>query len=176
MLAVLIGSLVLVGVTSAQVPADLPSAAIAAAKQARVADLDPALPRDTSFDTWLAFVTGRSAAEVGWEANDCGEQSGDPARDRGRDFPLCAEARVTFDDGRVLTIALMVGTWRLGVAGAPAFRFGVLERPAGPPMQIDSLARLAAVIGDVPARRAGSTFGAPGHVSRVEPELPAEAP
>jgi hypothetical protein len=94
MLAVLIGSLVLVGVTSAQVPADLPSAAIAAAKQARVADLDPALPRDTSFDTWLAFVTGRSAAEVGWEANDCGEQSGDPARDRGRDFPLCAEARV----------------------------------------------------------------------------------
>jgi hypothetical protein len=99
--------------------------AIRAARQVMVQAIDPALPR-LSFDEWLRQIIG-SDAPVTWESNDCGEQTGNPAVDRGRDFPVCVEARVDLAAGRTLRISFMVGTLEKGgpdrrVSARPASR------------------------------------------------------
>jgi len=66
--------------------------AIATAKRTNVRQIEPSLP-NRAFEPWLRGVTG-ARTEVRWEVNDCGEQTGDPALDKGRDFPMCAEAQV----------------------------------------------------------------------------------
>lgn len=158
----------------AQVAADLPTRAIAAAKQALVADVDPTLSSQTVFEEWLEDLVGPSA-EIAWEATDCGEQTGDPAIDAGRDIPLCVEARVTFPDRRTLSLSIMVGTWRSGVGGTPRFRFGVFDDASGRTTSIDSLAQVPAALGGSPPVRAGSTLSTPRVITRVAPELPEAA-
>jgi hypothetical protein len=73
--------LVLVVLGAPQAPT--PAAAIRAAKNAVVQDMDKTLPRAT-FESWVQGLVGAEAT-LEWSTNDCGEQTGNPALDRGRD-------------------------------------------------------------------------------------------
>lgn len=89
---------------------------IAGARRVDVHDLDVAL-RSQALDTWLARVVG-SRGSIRWEANDCGEQTGNPANTPA-DFPICAEAVIALSDGREAGLSLAVGTAQKGVSGQP---------------------------------------------------------
>lgn len=69
------------------------------------------MPRIT-LEYFLKSEAGRDA-ELTWEVNDCGEQTGNPA-DSGRDIPICVEADATLADGRVVSVAVAVGSARTG--------------------------------------------------------------
>lgn len=118
---------VLVLVLTVNTQAPDPSAAIEAAKRAVAGDLDRTLPRVT-MDGWLRELAGPQAV-VTWDVNDCGEQTGDPTADRGRDFPMCAEARVALSDKGTLSLSLAVGTQRRGLSGTVSFWSAALVGP-----------------------------------------------
>ena len=106
--------------------AGLERRAIRAAQRVSVARLDPALPRQR-FDRWLAALAGPAGA-IRWELNDCGEQTGDPGVDRGRDVPLCAEATASLSDGRTAHVSIAVGSRRRGIAGPVALYSAGIEK------------------------------------------------
>ena len=115
--------------------------AIAAAKSANVRQIEPSLP-DQAFVQWLRGVAGEHA-EVKWEVNDCGEQTGDPALDKGRDFPMCAEAQTSLGGNRRLSVSLSVGTFKTGVRKGPASLVSVvITEPDGSLHWVKSLSRL----------------------------------
>lgn len=89
---------------------------IAVARRVDVHDLDVTL-RSQSLDAWLAGVVG-SRGSIRWEANDCGEQTGNPANTPA-EFPICAEAVIALSDGRKAGLSLAVGTAHKGVSGRP---------------------------------------------------------
>lgn len=123
--------------------------AIAMVKKTSVHRLDPALP-DRPLEKWLRQVAGPQA-HITWEVNDCGEQTGNPELDKGRDFPLCAEAQATLQGKRKLTVALSVGTFKTGVdANAVRFAYAVIERPGGPARSIRKLSQLPQAIKATP--------------------------
>jgi hypothetical protein len=90
------------------------AAAISTAKKAIVRELDNTLAA-VAFETWLRGLVG-SQAEMKWEVNDCGEQTG-TAADRGRDLPLCAEVQLDIPGRRRLSLSLLVGSENRGVTG-----------------------------------------------------------
>jgi hypothetical protein len=87
--------------------------AIQAVRQTPVSKLERGLP-SRSFDAWLMQLIGSNTA-VNWELNDCGEQTGNPKFDRGRDFPMCVSAIATLMDGRRVDILIAVGTQHSGI-------------------------------------------------------------
>jgi hypothetical protein len=101
----------------AQTPASNTHAIIAVAKTTVVRDLDKTLPAET-LEVWLGRIAGESAA-IKWATTDCGEQTGKPALDVGRDFPLCVEADVPLTSGRRLYVSLLMGTHARGAGPAP---------------------------------------------------------
>ena len=112
-------------------PQTPPQAAfISAAKNAVVQDMEKTLPRAT-FEAWVQGLVGAQAA-LKWSTNDCGEQTGNPTLDRGRDFPICAEVQVAVAGDRQLSLSLMVGSTSRGLtAGPPMFRQGNISGPKG---------------------------------------------
>ena len=138
--------LLTLALASGQAPIPLPEAeAIEAAKKAMVREMDPALPR-TTFAAWLRDVAGSQAATK-WEVNDCGEQTGNPELNKGRDFPMCAQVQVSLGGNRDLYLLLAVGTFKKGVTpGPPDFSSGYLIESGGPPQPIKSLAQVPTVI------------------------------
>jgi hypothetical protein len=108
-------------------PQPTEAAAINAGKNAVVQDIDKTLPRAT-FETWVQGLVGAQAT-LKWEANDCGEQPGNPALDRGRDFPICAEVKVAIGGDRQLSLSLMVGSISGLTVGPPVFRQGKISGP-----------------------------------------------
>ena len=134
--------------------------AIDAAKKAIVRQIDPALPR-TTFEAWLRGLVGPQAVTK-WEVNDCGEQTGNPALDKDRDSPMCAQVQVFLDGKRELHLSHAVGTRRHGVTAAPpAFFSGHLTESGGPPRWIKSLAQVPAVIRSGRGRSNSSLNGPP---------------
>jgi len=110
--------------------APVEAAAINAAKNAVAQDIDKTLPRMT-FEAWVRGLVGAQAA-LKWSTNDCGEQTGNPTLDRGRDFPICAEVQVAVAGGRQLSLSLMVGSTSRGLTvGPPKFRQGNISGPKG---------------------------------------------
>jgi len=105
------------GVTSPGDREEREAQVIAAARRADMHDLDAAL-HSQSLDRWLASVVG-TRGSIRWEANDCGEQTGNPANTP-VDFPICAEAVIALSDGREAGLSLAVGTAQKGVSGQPA--------------------------------------------------------
>jgi hypothetical protein len=104
------------------------AAAISAAKNAVVQDMEKTLPRVT-FEAWVQGLVGAQAA-LKWSTNDCGEQTGNPALDKGRDFPICAEVQVVVAGDRQLSLSLMVGSTSRGLTvGPPMFRRGNISGP-----------------------------------------------
>ena len=109
------------------------AAAINAAKNAVVQDMEKTLPRAT-FEAWVQGLVGAQAG-LKWSTNDCGEQTGNPALDRGRDFPICAEVQVAVAGGRQLSLSLTVGSTSRGlIVGPPTFHQGNISGPKGSEM------------------------------------------
>lgn len=112
-----IGLLLQAGTLWAQSPPTDPTekAAIDHAKTILVSSLDRSLPKIT-LEYFLQYES--KGAPIHWEVNDCGEQTGDPATDPGRDFPMCVQA--DFDvQHRAVSVMIAVGTSRKGVSGPP---------------------------------------------------------
>jgi hypothetical protein len=133
----------------AQTAASDTSTIIAVAKAMSVRDLDRTLPAET-FEVWLGRIGGGSAA-IKWATTDCGEQTGNPALDAGRDFPLCVEADVPLASGRRLYVSLLMGTHARGAGPAPpVFRSADILGPG----RNDH--RSIRTLADVPAAAAGA--------------------
>ena len=116
--------------------------AIDLAKAAVVRTIDGTLP-DKKFEDWLRDLFG-PAAKIAWEVNDCGEQTGDPQLDRGRDFPMCVDAAVSLDSSRVLHLLLVVGSFKTGVRRQPpAFFYGCVLEAGAPSQWLKSLKEAA---------------------------------
>jgi hypothetical protein len=123
--------------------------AIAAAKHTSVHRLDPALP-GKMLAKWLRQVVGPQAP-IAWEVNDCGEQTGNPETDAGRDFPMCVEAQVTLQKKRTLSISVSVGTLQTGVQpDSVEFADAVITRPDGSARSIRKLSQLPDAIKSAP--------------------------
>ena len=120
------------------------TAAINAARQVVVRDIDPVLPRE-SFETWLRGVVGTEAT-MKWEVNDCGEQTGGPKQDQGLDFPMCAEVQVGLEGQRELHVSFAVGSFKKGVGGVPQFWAAYVRKAGGSPGWIKSLAAIPSAI------------------------------
>lgn len=101
--------LLLSGSTYSQITAE---DAIDLLEQFPAASLDSLLPK-TAFFSWFKNVVG-SSAKITWEINDCGEQTGVPAVDQGRDLPVCFEISAVLPDRRILGVAIAVGTEKIG--------------------------------------------------------------
>ena len=126
--------------------------AIAAAKAASVHRLERALP-DKPFAKWLRGVVGPQV-QISWEVNDCGEQTGNPEVDKGRDFPMCVEAQAGLRGKRTLSISLSVGTFKTGVkAGSIRLAYAVLVLPDGPAKSIGKLSQVPEAIRTGPQAR-----------------------
>jgi hypothetical protein len=99
---------------AAQTPRDRKM--IAYAKAIQVSQLDSKLAA-IPFERWLIKEAGEGA-QVTWEVNDCGEQTGE-AEDADRDFPECVEANARLPDKRVIVVSIVVGTYKKGISGKP---------------------------------------------------------
>lgn len=82
--------------------------------------LDAKLPKEP-FGAWLPRVAGPQA-KIFLEVNDCGEQTGDPSVDEGRDFPACVQVSAFLPDGREFGVLVAVGAWEKGFVGKPTVR------------------------------------------------------
>lgn len=119
--------------------------AIEAAKNTSVHLMEAALP-DKPFEAWLRGFVGHQR-DIHWEVNDCGEQTGNPQLDKGRDFPMCAEAQVTLRGKHKLSVVLSVGTSKTGVAASPArFFYAAIDGPGNSTKLVKKLSRLPEAI------------------------------
>jgi hypothetical protein len=103
-------------------------AAIERAQNTLVSTFDSSLPKVS-----LKFFLESEAegAKVSWEMNDCGEQSGNPAVDRGRVMPTCVEASFTLKDRRTVDVMVAVGTAKSGLSGAPTLFSSTMTDESG---------------------------------------------
>ena len=88
-------------------------------------DLDAELPK-LPFNDWLGKVVGPGAGVV-WQLSECGERN-DAASNGDGDTQACVEVNTILSDGRKVIVMIAVGTFKKGVTGPPAFRFGVIEQ------------------------------------------------
>jgi hypothetical protein len=123
--------------------------AIATAKNTSVHRLDSSLP-DKTLAKWLQDVVGHQA-RITWEVNDCGEQTGNPEVDKGRDFPMCVEAQATLQQKSKLSVSVSVGTFNTGVrAAAVRFAYAVIVGPDGSTRSIRKLSQVPEAIKAAP--------------------------
>ncbi|MBI3585741.1 MAG: hypothetical protein HY088_01265 [Ignavibacteriales bacterium] len=92
-------------------------AAIKYAQKISVAKLDSTLTGKPLAD-WLRGIVGKNAT-IHWELNDCGEQTGNPEVDEKRDIPACVGLDVDLMDGRKVSMAILIGTYKKGIFGSP---------------------------------------------------------
>jgi len=119
--------------------------AIESAKNTSIRQIENSLP-DKPFEKWLGDLVG-TRTRIVWEVNDCGEQSGNPAADKARDFPMCVSALVDLTANRKLDVQLVVGTFKSGVAAGPAsFHHAAVVTSSGQIEFIKSLSRLPEAI------------------------------
>jgi hypothetical protein len=139
------GVLLLAGMTHGQTagPTRVERKAIAHAKRTLVSEIEPGMPTFT-LEYFLRSEAGPDAA-INWEANDCGEQTGNPEVDRNRDIPVCAQADVTLPDGRVLTVMIAVGSVKTGIRGKPALFSASITNGAVPGASTKPIARLSRI-------------------------------
>ena len=122
------------------------TAAINAAKNSIVRDIDKTLPSVT-FEAWLQELVGAQAI-LKWSVTDCGEQTGGPA-DRGRDFPMCATVDVNLPGNRMLSLSLLAGSMGRGLTAGPlALHSGAIIEPKAKPITwIKTLAEVPKLLG-----------------------------
>lgn len=117
---------------------------IAAAQKVPARELDATLGL-LPLVKWLGALAG-DPSNLGWELNDCGEQTGGPS-DSGRDFPACVEATVPVGPDATAHVSLMVGTFARGVVGRPKLFQLYIERD-GKYQVLKSLSELLAFAED----------------------------
>lgn len=117
-------------------------AAVESVRGTEAGELEAGLPK-LPFGNWLdrTLTAGWSTC---WEVNDCGEQSGNPELDRGRDFPTCVEAVAERADGKRFNILIGVGSETRGSQEAGTLRLVVASRGENSE-RVASLAELAAI-------------------------------
>ena len=108
-------------------------------QQLSAVELEKGLP-EQRVGEWFEQSFGQDAV-VCWEANDCGEQTGDPEVDHARDIPLCVEAWAMLPRGTVYGFAVAIGTHSKGAYGVPSVR-SVYLRKGDEVKQLDSLREL----------------------------------
>ena len=86
-------------------------------EQLSVSRLDSTLA-EQPFAAWFRSTVG-AAARIEYEVDDCGEQTGNPAVDAGRDFPACVSAYADLADGRQVGVSVVAGTLKQGLVGEP---------------------------------------------------------
>jgi len=120
-------------------PTKQEKAAIGRAKNQLVSSIDQSLPKVT-LEFFLKYESG--GAPITWEVNDCGEQTGNPETDQGRDFPMCVEA--DFDKDHVaVSVMISVGTFKKGPVGTPSlFSASITEQ--------NGISRPVQHLGDLP--------------------------
>jgi hypothetical protein len=99
--------------------------AIERTKNQLVSSFDRSLPKVT-LEFFLKCESG--GAPITWDVNDCEEETGDPATDQGREFPICVEA--DFDkDHAAVSLLISLGTSKKGLFGVPAlFSVSIIEQ------------------------------------------------
>jgi hypothetical protein len=123
--------------------------AIAVAKNTSVHRLDPSL-LDKPLAKWLREVVGQQVP-IAWEVNDCGEQTGNPESDKGRDFPMCAEAQATLKQKVALVISVSVGTLKTGVQpDSVSLAYAVVNGPGGSTRFVHRLSQVPKAIEAAP--------------------------
>lgn len=114
--------------------------AIERAKAMMVSSLDRGLPKVT-LEYFLRYES--NGAAIHWEVNDCSEQTGNPAADRRRNFPVCVEA--DFDvQRRTISVVVSVGIVSKGTTGTPALLRVTVTDTNGPVRSIKQLGSLPA--------------------------------
>lgn len=142
--------------------------AIQRAKSTLVSSLDSSLPK-VSLEFFLNYESG--GADLRWQVNDCGEQTGNPPTDRGNDSPMCVEAHFAKNQADV-TVLVSVGTFQKGPSGAPALFKVTVRSPSG---KIHSLRRL----GELPKELHRPAHGMPRDLPvpvTASSEFPCAAP
>ena len=148
MIATLLAFAISIGGSQADIQAR-DARAIAAAKNTSVHRLDSSLP-DKPLEEWLQGVVGPQS-QITWEVNDCGEQTGNPEVDKGRDFPMCAEAQVTLKQKSTLYVSVSVGTFKTGVQpGSVGLAYVVIMGPRGPARSVRKLSQVPEAIKQSP--------------------------
>jgi TonB family protein len=99
--------------------------AVSDTQRALASDLDAELPK-LPFTDWFGKVVGPGAGVV-WQLSECGERI-DAAPNGDGDTQACVEVNTILSDGRKVIVMIAVGTFKKGVTGPPAFRFGVIEQ------------------------------------------------
>jgi TonB family protein len=99
--------------------------AIADTQRTIASALDTELP-DISFADWHEKVVGRKTGVL-WQLSECGEQVDTTVNGTG-DARACVEVNTILPDGRKVIIMIAVGTFKKGLTGPPAFRFGVIQQ------------------------------------------------
>lgn len=163
---------IVLAVSSALARAQTDVSAVATAKATIVGDIVSSLPH-VPLDAWLHDLAG-SNGSVTWvaEPSDCGEQTGNPVFDRGRDFPMCADVRIALASGRALLLSFLVGTMQKGVGGKPALFGGQFIEPNGPAITVADLALVPSFMSEAARLRRAQAWAAdlrPG-MTRAEVE------
>lgn len=84
------------------------------AKKLEARKYDNKLP-SIPVERWLTLaLPGGIVAVWGKNVTDCGEQTGDPETDKGRDMPMCAEIELKEKDKSVGYLLLFIGTEKKG--------------------------------------------------------------
>lgn len=131
----LLAGLILAAIAAAS---PTPEAIVAHARRLPVHSIDGSLPTQERLDAWLR---GRArGATLAWEANDCGERTGDPGMPP-IDFPVCAEATFVNCRGEKSTLSIAVGTAQGGLGRGTAAIFWAATGKSS----ADTLARFAAL-------------------------------
>jgi TonB family protein len=99
--------------------------AVSDTQRTLASDLDAELPK-LPFTDWFVKLVGPGAGVV-WQLSECGEHV-DAAPNGDGDTQACVEVNATLSDGRRAIVMIVVGTFKKGVTGPPAFRFGVIEQ------------------------------------------------
>ena len=111
-------------------------------KKLLASTLDSRLPKIT-LQYFLQYESeGKSIA---WEVNDCGEQTGNPQVDEGRDIPTCVEADFDANHYKV-TLMIAVGSVKTGMSGPPTLFYGVATDVNGKSYSVHRLGDLPAVV------------------------------
>jgi TonB family protein len=99
--------------------------AVSDTQRTLASDLDAELPK-LPFTDWFGKVVGPGAGVV-WQLSECGERT-DAALNGDGDTQACVEVNTILSDGRKVIVMIAVGTFKKGVTGPPAFRFGVIDQ------------------------------------------------
>ncbi len=126
-----------------EVFASTDAAYIDAARETSTQTLDRELPA-APFEAWLRGLAGEGA-DIVWEVNDCGEQTG-AAADAARDFPVCAEAETAIPERGVVHVRISVGTVQQGVAAERGLYAAYVQHANGQLEWFKTLSELASYV------------------------------